>query len=182
MYIALLFKLTLEYDGTNYHGWQVQADAPTVQGAVESALQRLFNEPVRVRVAGRTDTGVHATGQVATLIAPKAVSLQRFHRSLNAILPPGIAVKQIEEVEDSFNPRRDAKSRVYQYRIWRHPWRSPIHARFSWHIPYSLNREMMHQAAALLIGDHDFSSFQGADSVERNPHRTVLMRKYYQWC
>lgn len=168
------FKLTLEYDGTNYHGWQVQADAPTVQGVLESALQRLFNEPVRVRVAGRTDTGVHAIEQVAAFIAPKAVSLSRFHRSLNAVLPPDVAIKHMEEVSDSFNPRRDAKSRVYQYRIWNHSWRSPIHARYSWHIPYLLNKELMQQAASLLIGDHDFSSFQGSDSVERNPRRTVL--------
>jgi len=174
LYIALHFKLTIEYDGTNYHGWQLQADAPTVQGAVESVFQRLFNEPVRIRVAGRTDTGVHALGQIATFIAPKAVSLSKFHRSLNALLPSDIVVKKIEEIGDSFNPRHDAKSRVYQYRIWNHQWRSPIHARFSWHISYPLDRELMHEAASLLIGDHDFSSFQGSDSVERNPQRTVL--------
>ena len=145
-----------------------------MQGALESALQRLFNQSIRVRVAGRTDTGVHAVGQVAAFLAPKVVLLPQFHRSLNAILPSDIVVKQLEETTESFNPRRDAKSRVYQYRIWNHPWRSPIHARYSWHLPYALKTELMHQAASLLIGNHDFSSFRGSDSVERTPHRTVL--------
>jgi tRNA pseudouridine38-40 synthase len=171
----LRLKLTLEYDGTNYQGWQTQSDAPTVQGSVEAALQRLFNEPVRVRVAGRTDTGVHAVGQVIAFAAPKAVEIPRFHRSLNAVLPMDISVKQIEEAPEFFNPRRDARSRVYQYRIWNHQWRSPLWARYSWHIPYPLKRDAMNEAAALLVGDHDFSSFQGADSVEYNPHRTVLL-------
>jgi len=171
---ALSLKLTLEYDGTNYHGWQIQSDAPTVQGAVEAALQRLFSEPIRVRVAGRTDAGVHALGQVMTFAAPKVVELSRLHRGLNALLPAEIAVRRIEEVADSFDPRRHAKSRVYQYRIWNHPWRSPIGARYSWHIPYTLNRVAMNEAASLLVGEHDFSSFQGTDSVEHNPRRTVL--------
>lgn len=167
-------KLTLEYDGTNYKGWQLQSDAPTVQGAVEAALQRLFVKPVRVHVAGRTDTGVHALGQVIAFASPKAVELPRFHRSLNAVLPVDISVTQIEEAPEFFNPRRDARSRVYQYRIWNHQWRSPIWARYSWHIPYPLKSNVMNEAAALLVGDHDFSSFQGTDSVERNPRRTVL--------
>lgn len=167
-------KLILEYDGTHYQGWQVQSAAPTVQGAVEAALQRLFNEPVRVRVAGRTDTGVHALGQVISFAAPKVVEVPRFHRSLNAVLPVDIAVKQIEEAPAGFNPRRDAKSRVYQYRIWNRQWRSPVWARYSWHIPYPLQSEMMNEAAALLIGEHDFSSFQGTDSVAHNPRRTVF--------
>lgn len=152
----------------------MQSAAPTVQGAVEAALQRLFSEPVRVRVAGRTDAGVHAVGQVIAFAAPKTVELLRFHRSLNAVLPVDISVKEIEEVSEFFNPRRDARSRVYQYRIWNHQWRSPIWARYSWHIPYLLKSEAMNEAAALLVGDHDFSSFQGTDSVEHNPHRTVF--------
>lgn len=170
----MFLKLTLEYDGTNYQGWQIQSSAPTVQGAVEAALRRLFSRPVRVRVAGRTDTGVHAVGQVVAFLAPKAVELPRFQRSLNAVLPVDIVVKRIEEAPASFNPRRDAKSRVYQYRIWNHPWRSPIWARYSWHIPYPLHVSVMDQAAALLIGDHDFSSFQGADPAASTPQRTVL--------
>lgn len=167
-------KLTLEYDGAKYHGWQVQHNAPTVQGAIEAALLRLFSQPVRVRVAGRTDTCVHALGQVISFPLLKALDLPRFQRSLNAILPADIVVTHVEEVPDTFDPRRDAVSRIYQYRIWPRPWRSPLWASSSWHVPYSLDIRAMDQAAALLIGEHDFSSFQGSDSVEHNPRRTIF--------
>jgi tRNA pseudouridine38-40 synthase len=170
----LHIKLTLEYDGTNYYGWQVQANAPTVQGRLEATLARLFNGSIRVRVAGRTDTGVHAIGQVVSFVAPRMMELPRLHRALNALLPSDIAVRHIEETHAQFNPRRDARSRVYHYRIWNHPHRSAVWARYSWHVPVLLDCEAMNHAAALLVGDHDFSSFQGADTVKHNPHRSVL--------
>ncbi len=168
------FKLTFEYDGTNYHGWQLQQNAVTLQGTLEAVLRRLFNEPVRVRVAGRTDAGVHAFGQVASFKSEKVADLHRLQRSLNALLPHDIVVTRLEAVADTFNPRRDALSRTYLYRIWNHPWPSAIWARYSWHVPFPLARDAMNRAAGLLVGDHDFSSFQGADSVEHNPRRTVL--------
>ena len=167
-------KLTIEYDGTNYHGWQLQKNAVTIQGTLESALSRIFNEPVRVRVAGRTDTGVHALGQVATFKTEKAIEQYRLQRALNGILPSDIVVKQIEEVPDIFNPRHDALSRTYRYQIWNHRWLSAIWARYAWHVSFPLNVAVMNQAAALLIGEHDFSSFQGSDWVEHDPQRTVL--------
>jgi tRNA pseudouridine38-40 synthase len=170
----LQLKVILEYDGVNYNGWQLQHNTPTVQGAVEAALQRLFNTPVRVRVAGRTDTGVHAVGQIIAFTPPKVIDLRRLQHSVNALLPADIAFKHIEEVSDTFNPRRDAVSRIYQYRIWNHAWRSPLWARYSWHISCPLDVEAMNRSAASLIGDHDFSSFQGSDSAEHNPHRTVV--------
>jgi tRNA pseudouridine38-40 synthase len=173
-------KLTLEYDGTRYHGWQVQKNAVTLQGTVEAVLTRLCNGPVRVRVAGRTDAGVHALGQVLSFKSEKFSDLTRLQRSLNALLPSDIVVTRIEGVPATFNPRRDAVSRVYLYRIWNHPWPSAIWARYSWYVPFPLNSDAMDRAAALLIGDHDFSSFQGADSVEHNPHRTVLRSTVYQ--
>ncbi|MGH7962697.1 MAG: tRNA pseudouridine(38-40) synthase TruA [Candidatus Binatia bacterium] len=167
-------KLTLEYDGTSYHGWQLQKNAVTIQGTLESVLTRLLNEPIRLRVAGRTDAGVHALGQVASFKSEKVTDVSRFQRGLNALLPKDIVVTQVEEVPDTFNPRRDALSRRYLYRIWNRPWPSAVWARYSWHVSFLLNPDTMNQAAALLIGDHDFSSFQGTDSVERNPQRTVL--------
>jgi tRNA pseudouridine38-40 synthase len=172
-------KLTLEYDGTQYHGWQLQKNALTLQGTLEAVLARLFGQPIRVRVAGRTDTGVHALGQVVSFKSEKIIELQRLHRALNALLPPDIVVRQVEPVPDTFNPRRDALSRTYRYQIWNHPWPSAIWARYSWHAPFSLEREAMRQAAALLTGDHDFSSFQGSDWVKHNPHRTVLRSAVY---
>lgn len=167
-------KLTLEYDGTNYHGWQLQKNGVTIQGTLESVLSRLLPGPVRVRVAGRTDAGVHALGQVASFKSEKVTDVSRLQRSLNALLPHDIVVTQVEEVPDTFNPRRDALSRRYCYRIWNQPWPSALWARYSWHVTFPLDPDAMNQAAALLVGDHDFSSFQGADSVERNPQRTVL--------
>ncbi len=167
-------KLTLEYDGTNYHGWQLQQNAVTLQGTLEAVLIRLLNEPVRVRVAGRTDAGVHALGQVTSFKSEKVADLYRLQRSLNALLPHDIVVTRLEAVSATFNPRRDALSRAYLYRIWNHLWPSAIWVRYSWHVHFPLDSDAMDRAAGLLVGDHDFSSFQGADSVEHNPHRTVL--------
>jgi tRNA pseudouridine38-40 synthase len=174
------FKLTLEYDGTNYRGWQLQHNAVTLQGTIEAVLTRLFNEPVRLRVAGRTDAGVHALGQVACCKTTKPITPDRLQRSLNGLLPADIVATKVEEVAETFNPRRDALSRIYHYRIWNHPWPSAIWARYSWHVPFPLTLGIMEEAAALVIGDHDFSSFQGADSVEHNPQRTVFRSTLYQ--
>ena len=168
------YKLLLEYDGTNYHGWQIQPTGTTVQGTLEAVLSRILNTPIRVRVAGRTDAGVHALGQVATFQIATPLNLVRFQHSLNSVLPSDIAIRAISEVADTFHPRYDAHSRTYQYRIWNQPSPSAIHARYSWHIPYPLDQDAMNAAAALLIGHHNFSSFQGADSVERTPWRTVM--------
>ena len=168
------YKLLLEYDGTHYHGWQIQPTGATVQGTLEAVLSRILNRPIRVRAAGRTDAGVHALGQVATFQATPPLDLVQFQHSLNSVLPSDIAIHAISEVADTFHPRYDARSRTYQYRIWNRPHPSAIQARYSWHISYPLDQGAMNAAAALLIGHHNFASFQGADSVERTPWRTVM--------
>ncbi len=168
------YKLLLEYDGTKYHGWQVQPTGATVQGTLEAALSRILNTPIRVRVAGRTDARVHALGQIATFHTARRLDLGSFQHSLNSILPSDISIHAIGEVADTFHPRYDARSRTYQYRIWNRPYPSAVHARYSWYIPYPLDQVAMNTAAALLIGHHNFASFQGADSVERTPWRTVM--------
>ena len=168
------YKLLLEYDGTHYHGWQIQPTGATVQGTLEAVLSRILNRPIRVRAAGRTDAGVHALGQVATFQATPPLDLVQFQHSLNSVLPSDIAIHAISEVADTFHPRYDARSRTYQYRIWNRPHPSAIQARYSWHIPYPLDQGAMNAAAALLVGHHNFASFQGADSVERTPWRTVM--------
>ncbi len=168
------YTLTLEYDGTNYHGWQLQKNAVTVQGTLEAVLIRLFNERIRVRAAGRTDAGVHALGQVVSFRTPHERDLLRLQHSLNALLPADIVVKQLALTTQTFNPRRDARSRTYRYQLWNQLSPSALWARYSWHIPIPLDTQAMHQAASLLVGDHDFSSFQGSDSVEHDPLRTVL--------
>ena len=125
------YKLLLEYDGTDYHGWQIQPTGTTVQGTLETVLSRILNRPIRVRAAGRTDAGVHALGQVATFQATPSLNLVRFQHSLNSVLPSDIAIRAISEVADTFHPRYDAHSRAYQYRIWNRPSHSAMHARYS---------------------------------------------------
>ena len=168
------YKLLLEYDGTNYHGWQLQPNGATVQGTLMAVLSQILNTSTRLRVAGRTDAGVHALGQVVTFHVAGSLDLPRFQYSVNSLLPSDIVVREITEISDEFNPRYDAYSRTYRYRVWNQPYPSALFARYSWHVASPLDQSAMNQAAAVLVGHHDFSSFQGADSVERTPWRTVI--------
>src|SRR5205814_10599608 len=120
-------RLTVEYEGTAYRGWQLQRDGPTVQAVLEQALSTALREPVRVRGAGRTDAGVHACGQVAAVrVRHVAPDLERLRRSLNALTPDDVAVRDIAVVDDAFDPCRHARSSVYEYRIWNAPAPSPF--------------------------------------------------------
>jgi tRNA pseudouridine38-40 synthase len=167
-------RLTIEYDGTAYQGWQVQANAPTVQEALERALATALRERVRVRGAGRTDAGVHACGQVAAVRVTRVPDdLPRLQKSLNALTPDDIAVREIAVVDDAFDPRRDARSRVYAYRILNGPAPSPFWRRWAWHVPEPLDVPAMQDAAACLVGEHDFEAFRGADPV---PVRSTVRR------
>ena len=168
------YKLLLEYDGTNYHGWQLQPNGATVQGTLVAVLSQILNTATRLRVAGRTDAGVHAQGQVVTFHAAGSLDLPRFQYSVNSLLPSDIVVREITEISEEFNPRYDASSRTYRYRVWNRSYPSALFARYSWHVASPLDQSAMNQAAAVLVGHHDFSSFQGADSVERTPWRTVI--------
>ena len=168
------YKLLLEYDGTNYHGWQLQPNGVTVQGTLVAVLSQILNTPTRLRVAGRTDAGVHALGQVVTFHTAGPLDLLRFQHSINSLLPSDIVIREITEVSAEFNPRYDAHSRTYRYRVWNQPYPSALFARYSWHVAAPLDQSAMNQAAAVLVGHHDFSSFQGADSVERTPWRTMI--------
>jgi len=170
---AVQLRLVVEYDGTRLLGWQLQPGGPTVQGELERALGVLLREPVRVRGAGRTDAGVHALGQVATApVAGPPPDLRRLLRGLNALLPPDIAVREVTLADDAFDPRRHARSREYEYRILRHPARSPVWRAWAWHVPRPLDAGAMDAAAALLVGEHDFAAFRGADATE-TPRTTV---------
>lgn len=155
-------KLTIEYDGTNYHGWQVQPNAETIQEVLEQALEKILRVRNRLNGSGRTDAGVHALGQVANFIHVGDLDLWRLQKGLNALTPEDIAIKQAELVPDSFDARRDGRSRVYQYRIWNHPWPSVFHRRFSWHVHEPLELSAMQEAIRFLEGEHDFASFQAA--------------------
>jgi tRNA pseudouridine38-40 synthase len=158
-------RLVVQYDGTAFEGWQLQPSGPTIQGELERALAVALREPVRVRGAGRTDAGVHATGQVAAVrVANPPSDLGRLRTSVNALLPDTIAVAAIELADDAFDPRRHARSREYAYRIWTAPAPSPFWRRYAWHLWAPLDRDAMAAAAAAVVGTHDFRAFCASDA------------------
>ncbi len=167
-------KLTLEYLGTNYYGWQIIPGKPTVQGKLKEALEKILQHEVKVTGASRTDAGVHALGQVANFKTVKEIELYRLQRALNGILPPDIKVIDVEEVPSDFDSRRWARGKRYRYRIFNRDVPSPFEYRRSWFIPYELDIEGMREASRFLIGVHDFSSFCKKDRKrEVNPLREV---------
>jgi tRNA pseudouridine38-40 synthase len=151
-------RLTLAYDGTDFHGWQRQPSAPTIQECLESAIERLLGERVVVYGSGRTDAGVHAMGQVASLKTQLAIPCQNLVKALNDLLPPTVRIKDAREVPDKFHARYDVGSKTYRYRILQAPFCSPFVWRFVWHYPYLLDRTRMAPAARLIEGKHDFTS------------------------
>jgi len=171
-------KLAIEYDGTNYHGWQVQPNGQTIQEILELALEKLLGVRCRINGSGRTDAGVHALGQVANFICPDPVDLRRLHKGLNALTPADIVVKEVESVPDSFDARRDAKSRIYLYRIWNRRVPSAFHRRFSWHVYEALDLSSMQEAIRCLEGEHNFASFQAAGCEARHAVRTVYANSF----
>jgi len=175
---AVHYKATIEYDGTDFLGFQVQPDGRTVQGELQTALARLNRAaPVRVRGAGRTDSGVHATGQVIDFFLDWGHGDAVLQRALNAVLPLDIAVRMLERAPAGFHPRFSATSRVYRYTIWNEPQRSPLARRTSLHVAEPLNERTMAAALQFILGEHDFASFgqptQGESTVRRLLHATI---------
>ncbi len=168
------FKLIVEYDGSDYHGWQIQPNGPTIQQTLEAAVARFTGETVRVAAAGRTDSGVHAAGQVVSFAVQVARAPEVVQRALNALTPRDISITAVTAVADDFDPRRAARSRMYVYRIWNARWPSPFWRRYAWHVARPLDTEAMRAAAIALMGEHDFSAFQAADCDADNPVRRVL--------
>jgi tRNA pseudouridine38-40 synthase len=170
------YKLTLEYDGTPYSGWQKQADAPSVQAVLEAATTHFMNagDTIEVQCAGRTDAGVHARGQVVHVDFPEARAENAIVRGLNALMiPHPIAVLSAEEVADDFSARFDAKKRHYLYRIINRRARAGLDANRAWHVHKPLNISAMQEAANLLIGHHDFSSFRAGNCQAKSPMKTL---------
>lgn len=168
------YRLVVEYDGTALHGWQIQPGARTVQGELEDAVARVFGAPCRVTAAGRTDAGVHAAGQVVSFHAERALPPEVVCRALNAHTARDLSVCAVDVVDDAFDPRRHARSRRYVYRIWNRRVPSPFWRHYAWHIKPPLDLERMAHAAALLVGEHDFSSFRAAGCDAKHPVRRVL--------
>ena len=168
------FRLTLEYDGTGFAGWQVQAgDVRTIQGVLEAALLRVTGVRTRAHGAGRTDAGVHAEGQVANLELETALAASALQRALNAVLPRDLAVVTAEPVAEDFHARYHARAKLYGYRIWNGPGPSPLRAGRAWRVKPALNVAAMASAGALLLGTHDFRSFQAAGSEVESTVRTL---------
>ena len=167
------FKVTLEYDGTDFHGFQLQRDLRTVQGVCEQAIERLVGKPVRVHGAGRTDTGVHAAGQVISFKANTAIPLVKMCAALNSGLPRDASVKRVEEVDERFHARFSATSRSYLYVVMRSEIRSALFRRYTYWCPHELDVDAMKQSAAKLIGSMDFTSFASSMTESRTPIRRL---------
>jgi tRNA pseudouridine38-40 synthase len=155
-------KLVLEYDGSAYHGWQRQVNAPTVQGMIEDKIRIITKSKVNLIGAGRTDAGVHAKGQAANFRTTARLEPASWQRALNSLLPSDIVILQAKEVSAKFHSRFSARGKVYQYRILNRPLRSVMDRLSVWHITYSLNINTMKQAAKMLVGQHDFSAFKSS--------------------
>ena len=162
-------KLVLEYDGTCYAGWQRQPDHPTIQEAIERAIHQVSQATVCVIGAGRTDSGVHALGQVASFRTHCDWPASNWMRALNAVLPKDIAVRSSALMDARFHAQHDARGKLYTYRILHRPARPTVDRAFVWHIYRPLNEAAMQQAAATLIGSQDFSSFEGSLTDNSNP-------------
>jgi tRNA pseudouridine38-40 synthase len=166
-------KLTLEYDGTRYVGWQVQPNGVAVQEVVERALATLQPPARRVTAAGRTDAGVHALGQVVSFAEERPLPLAAYVKGMNALLPPDVAVRAASIEADGFDARRSASGKRYRYRLSNADSRSPITRLYSWQVFRRLDVDAMRLAAAPLVGRHDFASFQASDCEARHAIREV---------
>jgi len=166
-------KLVVQYDGTGYVGWQRQAAGASVQGLIEDALAPIEGSAVTVHGAGRTDAGVHALGQVASVHLETSLDPSVLGRALNAALPDDVRVIGVEVVSDEFHARFSATGKTYEYRFVNAPFVSPFLFRYAWHVPQPLNVDAMRAAALPLAGRHDFAAFQGAGSPVHSTERTI---------
>jgi tRNA pseudouridine38-40 synthase len=171
-------KLLIEYDGTNYQGWQVQPQGPTIQGILEEKLGLLTGQPVQLFGSGRTDSGVHALGQVAHFRTQSQMGIHTLQRALNGLLPSDIVIQKVEEADPGFHARKHSKSKIYEYRILNRNLRSVFHRGYVWHIPQKLNLAEMKKATQDLIGEHDFSAFRTLGSPTRTTVRRVIRAEW----
>lgn len=170
-------KLTIEYDGSNYFGFQTQrtkdCKSPTIQEALEKALKRICKAKINLIASGRTDSGVHALGQVANFKTNSKMPLDKFRVAINANIPEDISVIKVEEVADDFHSRYSAKSKIYRYQILNRPYRSVFEGKLCYMFPHKLDFDLMKQEIRCLRGRHDFKAFQAADKKKKRSVRTI---------
>ena len=167
-------KLTIEYDGTAFHGWQIQPGLRTIQGVIKERIAQITQGEVNLIGAGRTDAGVHAFGQVANFQTESFIELIALQRGLNSLLSPDIVIKGIEEVEEGFHARFSARSKIYEYHILNRSYPSALLRAYAWFIPHQLDLASMERCGRLLIGSHDFSSFRASGDESRHSVREVI--------
>lgn len=167
------YRITLAYDGTNYCGWQLQPDLPTVQGALAEVLHRFAGAPVVTHGAGRTDAGVHAEGQVVSFKLEKAWEGVALRRALNANLPLDIRVLEAAPAEERFHPRICAKGKTYRYQLYHADVMHPLWERYAWHFPYGLDLARLVEDGQQLLGTHDFSAFTTTECETKTRVRTL---------
>jgi tRNA pseudouridine38-40 synthase len=166
-------RVTLAYDGTDFHGWQRQPDVPTIQGWLQHVLAQIEGQPVNVDGAGRTDAGVHALAQVAAFSLANRIPVENLRRAMNRLLPAAIRILRAEEAPADFHPRYVARSKTYEYRIFRGEICAPFERRYLLIYPYPLDRDAVLAAAPLLEGEHDFSAFAATDESDREGESCV---------
>jgi tRNA pseudouridine38-40 synthase len=166
-------RILVEYDGTAFSGWQRQPGMRTVQGCLEAAIREMTGETVFVRGAGRTDAGVHAEGQVGSFALEARIPAPGLLRGLNSILPADVAILDVADADAAFDARFSARGKVYRYLVWNHLVRSPRHARTAWHVRGALDMAAIRDAAAALVGEHDFRAFRASDCERRTTRRII---------
>jgi tRNA pseudouridine38-40 synthase len=167
-------KLTIEYDGSAYVGWQRQPSGPTIQETIETSLRTITGENIKLSGSGRTDSGVHALGQVASFRTETALSPSELQKGLNSLLPKDIVITAAEDAEPGFHAQLSAKSKTYIYKILSRPYPSALLREKAWFIPYPLKARLMGEAASALIGEHDFRAFAQSEAAVKSTVRTVL--------
>ncbi len=168
-----LIRLSIEYDGSCYVGWQIQPNGDSIQGVVEAALERIVGTPVRLHSSGRTDAGVHARGMVAHFSDKSSIPLRAFCQGVNRFLPDDIAIRNVSEAPPGFHARYSALGKWYRYSIYRGEIRSPLNGRRAWHLRQSLDLDAMRHAAAELVGRHDFSAFRSSGCNAKTSVREI---------
>jgi tRNA pseudouridine38-40 synthase len=166
--------LIVSYDGTNYHGWQCQPELITVEQTLREKIERIINHSVKIYGGARTDSGVHAHGQVLNFLTESTIGLYGLVKGLNSLLPVDIRIRDAHEVDEDFHARYSTKSKVYVYTILNSLHNSPFYARYAWHIPYAIDVPSMHRAVKTLVGTHDFSAFKKKSEVYGSHERTVI--------